>query len=50
MAVNRDRLALLDRPETEYQRTLEEIFTQDRDAAMGVRRLPLVPVSDPRHK
>ena len=47
----RERLRLLDRPEGDYQRTLEEIFTEDRDADMGLsRRGPLFPVSDGMRK
>ncbi len=41
------RLVQLGRPESDYQRTLEELIVEDRDAAGGVIRGPLYPVTDP---
>jgi hypothetical protein len=46
----RERLTLLGRPESDYQRALEEIFVEDRDADMGIVWGPLYPVSDRTRK
>ena len=47
----RERLTQLGRPDSDYQRTLEEIFAEDRDADMGViRRGPPFPASERTRK